>query len=182
MKTRALAVLMMGMMMLFGLVGCGGGQDKVERTDTFAGNLYAAKNPYIENTSANNDLVRRLGINALGKYTLNVIDDDHPFTLEVRFMYLNSDVDQTTLEQQMTNNGVALMALIGDCEQVNWTYSGANGLVEGTIGLDYANEMLGTDIKKAGKDEASFIALCDRLFPEKADGVGESETTETIQE
>lgn len=179
MKAKLVAVLMMGMM-LFGLVGCGGGHDKVERADTFAGNLYAAKNPYIENTSANNDLVRRLGINSIGKYTLNVIDDDRPFTLEVRFMYLHSDVDQSTLEQRMTYNGVLLMALIGDCEQVNWTYSGDNGLVEGTIGVDYANEMLGTDIKKAGKDEAQFAALCDRLFPEDAEGTGEA--TEAAQE
>lgn len=174
MKARILAVLMMGMMLLFGLVGCGGGNDKVERTGTFAGNLYAAKNPYIENTSANNDLVRRLGINSIGKYTLNVIDDDHPYTLEIRFMYLRGDVDQTTLEQRMSSNAVALMALIDDCEQVNWIYSGDNGLVEGSIGVDYANEMLGTDIKKAGKDEAQFTALCDRLFPEKTEGAQES--------
>lgn len=177
MKTRIFAVLVLGLTMLFGLVGCGG-HDKVERTDSFASNLYAAKNPYIENTSANNDLVRRLGINSIGKYTLNVINSDHPFTLEVRFMYLNSNVDQSTLEERMTYNGVVLMSLIGDCEQVNWTYSGADGLVQGTIGVDYANEMLGTDIKKAGKDEASFIALCERLFPDKASGSGDEEATQ----
>ena len=78
----------------------------------------------------------------------------------------------------MTYNGVVLMSLIGDCEQVNWTYSGADGLVQGTIGVDYANEMLGTDIKKAGKDEASFIALCERLFPDKASGSGDAEATQ----
>lgn len=176
MRTRTLAVLVMGLMLLFGLAGCGGGHDKIERDNSFAGSLYAAKNPYIENTSANNDIVRLLGINSIGKYTLNVIDDDHPFTLEVRFMYLHGDTDESTIDQIMTNNGALLIALIGDCEQVNWSYSGSNGLVEGTIGEDYANEMLGTDLKEAGKDEAKFTALCERLFPDKANQATETES------
>ena len=38
MKTRIFAVLVLGLTMLFGLVGCSG-HDKVERTDSFASNL-----------------------------------------------------------------------------------------------------------------------------------------------
>ncbi len=178
MRRRTLAMLMIGILMVLGFAGCGGGHDKVDRgEDSYAMSLYNAKNPYIENTSANNDLVRLLGVNSIGKYTLNVIDDDHPFTLEIRFMYLHGDVDQASLQQRMTNIGVALMSLIRDCEQVNWSYPSDAGLVEGTIGVDYANEILATDLKAAGKDEAKFAALCERLFPDKM-GAGDGEASE----
>lgn len=171
---RILTLAVLVMMAMFCFSGCGNDK-KSEEQSTFASNLYAAKNPYIENTSANNNLVRLIGVSSYGKYTLSVQDDEHPYTLQIRFMYLHSDTDLTAMDQNMVNVATLLLALIDDCEQVSWSYSGEAGLVEGAIGVDYINEVLGTDVKAAGQDEATFTALCDRLYPDNAPVTEETE-------
>ena len=72
---RILTLAVLVMMALFCFSGCGN-EKKSEEQSTFASSLYAAKNPYIENTSANNTLVRLIGVSSYGKYTLSVQDDD----------------------------------------------------------------------------------------------------------
>ena len=171
---RLLTLAVLVMVAMFCVTGCGNDKKSAEQT-TFASSLYAAKNPYIENTSANNDLARLVGVNSYGKYTLSVQDDEHPYTLQIRFMYLHGDTDLTTMDQNMVNIATLLLALIDDCEQVSWNYPGDSGLVEGAVGVDYIKETLGTDVKAAGQDEASFTALCDRLYPDKA---ASAETTD----
>lgn len=173
MKRRLFALAALLLLMLVCFTGCGG--HKKSDVSSFASTLYAAKNPYIENTSANNDLVRMLGVGGYGKYNLSVIDDNHPYTLQIRFMYLDSDTDLASMDGTMVNTAALLLALIDDCEQVGWSYPGEDGLVEGAVGVDYINETLGTDVKAAGQDEATFTALCDRLFPDQA---APTETTE----
>lgn len=167
MKKRMLILSMMCVVLLIAAVGCGSNENK-EVQESFATKVYAVKNPYIENTEADHTLVRALEVNNLGKYTMEVQAKEAPNSLDIRFMYLYDDVELEKVQQQMTNTGIALMALIDECELVEWSYPTDEGLVEGAIGIDYAKEVMGTDIKKAGKDEASFVALCDRLFPEKA--------------
>lgn len=167
MNKRIIALVALFATMLFSVVGCAGKGAGSEES-TFAANLYAAKNPYIENTSANNDLVGLLGVGNYGKYTLSVNDDAHPYTLKISFMYLDNSVDQSTMDAKMLNVAIALLALIDDCEQVDWSYPGSEGLVTGAVGVDYAKEVAGTDVKKAGKDEATFSSLCNKLFPDKA--------------
>ena len=166
MKRRILALLAIGITLLFCLSGCGGHDKKVD-SGTIPEKLYAAKNPYIENTEANNSLVRLLKVNDNGKYTLEIESEDHPYTLNIRFMYLLDNVGLEEIEGVMTSNGIILMSLIGDCEQVDWSYPTDDGLVKGTIGLDYANEMIGKDIKKVGENEESFTALYNDLFKDQ---------------
>lgn len=173
MKKRLLAIAVLLVTTLFCLAGCGGGPK--EDQATFAGKLYAAKNPYIENTSANNDLASLVGLGGYGKYTLAVLDDAHPYTLQIRFMYLHSEADLAAMDGNMVNSAALLLALIDDCEQVSWSYPGTDSLIEGAVGVDYINETLGTDVKAAGKDEATFTALCDRLFPDQAAPVENTE-------
>lgn len=167
MKRKMLAIVALFVLALGGLAGCGGGGRSTEE-ESFASELYAAKNPYIENTSANNDLVSLVGVKSLGKYTLAVQDDAHPYTLQIRFMYLDDRADLTTMDATMVSSAAVLLALIDDCEQVSWSYPGESGLVEGAVGVDYINETYGVDVKAAGQDEAAFTALCDQFFPDKA--------------
>ena len=89
MKRRFLALAALFVLALGGLVGCSNGGKSSEES-SFASTLYAAKNPYLENTSANNDLVSLIGLKSLGKYTLAVQDDARPYTLQIRFMYLDN--------------------------------------------------------------------------------------------
>ena len=166
MKKRNLILAIMCVVLVLGLVGCGGHTNK-KSEEVFATKVYALKNPYIENTEADHALVRALEVNNLGKYTMEVHAKEAPNSLDIRFMYLYDDVDAEQVPQRMLNTGIALMALIDECELVEWSYPTDEGLVEGAIGVTYANELMGTDIKEAGKDEASFTALCERLFPEK---------------
>lgn len=177
MLKRVGALIMVSVMALLCLSGCGGGNKAAER-ESFANQLYAAKNPYIENSAACNELVQLTGAKSLGKYNLDIQDKRHPYTLSIRYMYIGNDVDTTTIETQLNYMSILTLALIDDCEQVNWSYPSDNGLQEGWIGTDYANELAGMDVKEAGKDQASFTALCDLLFPDKAVAQEATETAE----
>lgn len=174
MNRRIIAMITLFATMLFCLTGCGGNGASAEES-SFAAELYAAKNPYIENTSANNDLVGLLGLGAYGKYMLSVEDDAHPYRLKISFMYIDKSIDQAALDAVMLSSAIVLLALIDDCEEVDWSYAGSEGLVTGYVGIDYANEIAGTDVKEAGKDEAAFAALCDARFPDKAAASGEAQ-------
>ena len=135
MKRRFLALAALFVLALGGLVGCSNGGKSSEES-SFASTLYAAKNPYLENTSANNDLVSLIGLKSLGKYTLAVQDDAHPYTLKIRFMYLDNRADLSTMDATMVGSAALLLALIDDCEQVSWSYPGESELVEGSVGVD----------------------------------------------
>lgn len=174
MKRRFLALAALFVLALGGLVGCSNGGKSSEES-SFASTLYAAKNPYLENTSANNDLVTLIGLKSLGKYTLAVQDDAHPYTLQIRFMYLDNRADLSTMDATMVGSAALLLALIDDCEQVSWSYPGESELVEGSVGVDYINETYATDVKAVGQDEEAFNALCEQFFPDKT---APAETTE----
>lgn len=174
MKRRFLALAALFVLALGGLVGCSNGGKSSEES-SFASSLYAAKNPYLENTSANNDLVSLIGLKSLGKYTLAVQDDVHPYTLQIRFMYLDNRADLSTMDATMVGSAALLLALIDDCEQVSWSYPGESELVEGSVGVDYINETYATDVKAAGQDEEAFNALCEQFFLDKT---APAETTE----
>ena len=178
MKRRFLALAALFVLALGGLVGCSNGGKSSEES-SFASSLYAAKNPYLENTSANNDLVSLIGLKSLGKYTLAVQDDAHPYTLQIRFMYLDNRADLSTMDATMVGSAALLLALIDDCEQVIWSYPGESELVEGSVGVDYINETYATDVKAAGQDEEAFNALCEQFFPDKT---APAETTEEENE
>lgn len=162
---KLVAFIALFAVMTVAFVGCG--SQKADEETTAADNLYAIKNPYLENTKANNDLIKNLKVHSYGKYTLDVQDERHPYTLSIRFMYLNSGVDEAALTAYMNNVSIALLALIDDCEQINWSFPGAEGLEAGYIGTEYAGDLCGMDVKKAGKDAESFEKLYTKLFPEQ---------------
>ena len=170
MKKRMMALAALVLLALGVLAGCG--KSKSEES-SFAAELYAAKNPYIENTSADNDLARRVGLGDYGKFTLDVQDDTHPYTLMIRYMYLDADTDEAAMDGNMVSAAAVLLALIEDCEQVSWSYPGADGVVHSGVTTEYINETYDTDLKAAGDDEAAFSALCDRFFPDTAVGATE---------
>lgn len=168
MMKKILVMMLLLTLTLTCVTGCGNGGDR-EETQSFASKIYAAKNPYIENTTADNELVKLVGAGKFGKYTLDVQDESEPYTLNIRFMYLNSDVDLATMDSTMVCAAAVLLAAIEDCGQVAWSYPGDDGsVISGGVTTEYINETYGTDVKAAGDDEDAFQALCDQFFPDKA--------------
>lgn len=167
MMKKILVMMLLLTLTLTCVTGCGNGGSADEAS--FASKIYAAKNPYIENTTADNELIKLLGLNKYGKYTLDVQDGAEPYTLNIRFMYLNSDVDLATMDSTMVCSAALLLSMIGDCGQVAWSYPGEDGAaVGGGVTTEYINETYGTDVKAAADDEAAFEELCNKFFPDKA--------------
>ena len=167
MKKKVVAFVVLFLLVFAGMIFYGN-NGKSSDNNTFAGSLYAAKNPYLENTNANKSLIQLIGLSSYGKYTISIDDNSHPYTLKIRFMYLHSGTDLSTMDENMVNTATLLLALIADCEQVSWTYPEGSSVTSGSVGVDYINERFGIDVKAAGKDEDTFTALCNQLFPNKA--------------
>lgn len=142
------------------LTGCGRDQ---RSTDTYAQKLYETRNPYINNNAADGDIAETLKLGSYGKYTLSVSREDHPYTLKINYMYMRSDLDVATFEQEMPKRAAVLMALIKDCEQVDWTYSSEKEKKSGSLSLDSANQTFGIDVKGAWKSEKTFTDMLNQL-------------------
>lgn len=174
MMKKILAMLLLMTLALAGVTGCG--NDTSAEAPSFVEKVYAAKNPYIENTTADNELIKLLGLSKYGKYTLDVQDGSEPYTLNIRFMYLNSDVDVSTMDGTMVSAAAVLLAMIGDCGQVAWSYPGTDGAaIGGGVTPDYLNEIYGVDVKAAGDDQEAFQALCQTFYPDKTAAASDAE-------
>lgn len=165
---RVVVSLLMALLFMGSLAGCGGSVHKMPERKSFAEELYAAKNPYIGNNSADGKLLGLLRVGSFGRYTFEIKSDAHPYTLTIRMMYTSGNFDEAVFKDVMKKNALLLLALIDNCELVEWTYPTSAGSQYDALGVEYANTMAGTDIKKAAKKEETFIALCDKMFPEKA--------------
>lgn len=158
---RKLAVLFMILLLAaLPLTGCGRDQ---RSTATYAQTLYEARNPYINNNAADGDIADVLKLGSYGKYTLSVDKKDHPYTLNVNYMYMRDDLNTAAFEQEMPKRAVVLMALIKDCEQVSWTYSSGKAKKSGSLNQDQADQMTGIDVKAAWKSEKTFTDLLNQL-------------------
>lgn len=142
------------------LSGCG--KDK-RSTATYAETLYAARNPYINNNAADADIADSLRLSRYGKYTLSVDSKKHPYTLTISYMYTRDDFDAATFDQDMPHRAAVLLALIKDCEQVDWSYPNGSSKVNGSLSIDAANQMTVTDVKATWKSQEDFTALLDHL-------------------
>ncbi len=161
------AIILTAFAMLLFVAGCSS-MHKMEQPKSFAESLYAAKNPYIGNNSADADLVSLMRLGNFGKYTLSVEAKEHPYTLSIRYMYLNSSVDREKFNTTMTNSAILLLALIDNCEQISWTYASDEGQQSNAIGVDYVKDVMEIDVKNIAKDEKKFTELCNQLFPDRA--------------
>lgn len=83
--------------------------------------LYAVKNPYIGNASANGKLLITLGVGeALGNYTLELETSKQPYILRLNF---NNEVsDRDTFDLKMAGYATFLLALIENADEIQWSY------------------------------------------------------------
>ena len=95
--------------------------------------LYAARNPYIGDISADQAIANILGIGEkLGSYTSKLDTEEkdgyeYPYGWELIFdrTWKKAEIDANN--EKMKNYGYALIALIDNCGEISWTYTGEDG-------------------------------------------------------
>lgn len=127
-------------------------QDNVE-------SIYAAKNPYIGDISADSKLLGLL-INYFEiseEYTMELVTDEKPYVLIVHF---NSEPD----EFKMWDVSACFLALTDNCSEVRWDYEKNEELLTFYISIDDVNANLNIkDIKDYSQSEEEFNLLLSKL-------------------
>ncbi len=95
------------------------GADSKEVTE-LARQLYAVKNPYIGNVSANGKILRSLDINKLGSATIELETLKKPYILRINFD--NEVTNRDAFDLKMLRNASILLALIDNADEIQWSY------------------------------------------------------------
>lgn len=95
--------------------------------------LFAARNPYIGDISADQKIANLLGVGEkLGSYT-NKLDTEekegweYPYGWELIFDEPWKDAEAERRSEKMKNYAYALIALIDNCGEISWTYTTEDG-------------------------------------------------------
>ncbi len=133
-------------------------------TSDLASQLYAVKNAYIGNPSANGKLLRTLGIGEqLGNFTLELETSERPYVLRMNFDHEVYDRDD--FDNGMIRYATLLLALIGNADEIQWSYpyTEAGEPVRITVYWDSRNlKLLGIDdIKGYGESAPKVQELID---------------------
>lgn len=96
--------------------------------------LYAARNPYIGDISADQQLANLLGVSeTIGGYKNKLYTEktegfEYPYSWELIFDRPWTDGYDKIYSQKMRSYAYALIALIENCGEIKWTYRDAEGL------------------------------------------------------
>lgn len=143
---------------------------KDNSTSEMAQTLYDARNPYIGNASANGKLIGK--VLSFSKGTEGWRSTELQTTAEPYILTMHFDVQPD--ENQMWKNAILLLALIGNCGEVDYDYISEEGqTIRCYISTEDANANLGiTDIKDYGTspqkvEELLTLLVMDTGGPEK---------------
>ena len=95
--------------------------------------LYAARNPYIGDISADQAIANILGIGEkLGSYTSKLDTEEkdgyeYPYGWGLIFDRTWKEAEIDANNEKMKNYAYALIALIDNCGEISWTYTGEDG-------------------------------------------------------
>lgn len=87
--------------------------------------IYASKNSYVGDASADGKLLELLNVGSLGEYTMELQTSEEPYVLTVNFK--EEPRDQTVLNWKMKQKAPMLLALIENVGEIHWTYPVAGG-------------------------------------------------------
>jgi beta-lactamase regulating signal transducer with metallopeptidase domain len=127
----------------------------------YALQLYSLKSPYVGDMVADEKLLSVLNIADLGTYKMELFTSEQPYILQINF--LDEPKDPNALNNAMDGRATLLLALIGNLDEVHWTYpqteDGAPTLL--TYFFDEANALkpTGTSIKDCGASPADLQNL-----------------------
>lgn len=140
--------------------------------------LFAARNPYIGDISADQKIANLLGVGEkLGSYT-NKLDTEekegyeYPYGWELIFDEPWKDAERRS--EKMKNYAYALIALIDNCGEISWTYTTEDGkmhtesVTAADWKRDYPNDNINPGFRLELKDYSRYDYYVQRLL-EKLD-------------
>ena len=130
--------------------------------------LYAARNPFIGDISADQRLANILGIGeTIGSYTNKLCTEEsegfeYPYSWELIFDRPWTDGYDKIYNQKMRSYAYALLALIENCGEIKWTYRDADGashtqsVTLSDWSAEYPNDNINPGIRLELKDYAAY--------------------------
>ncbi len=120
-------------------VGCtfsGGSREDAGLADgtvaTLAQELFAARNPYLGDASADSALLSLLGVgDVLGNYTLELETSQQPYVL--RLLFENQFTAADRINETMRPYATVLLALIDNVDRLDWQYQFVDSSGEGVF-------------------------------------------------
>lgn len=140
--------------------------------------LYSLKNPYVGDMVADGMLLSALNIADLGTYKMELFTSEQPYILQIDFQ--NEPKDPDALNSAMDDRATLLLALIGNLDEVRWTYpqteDGAPTLLTYYFDETNAFKPTGMRIKDCGASLADLQNLLN--YADLQDDIQPSGTTE----
>ena len=132
--------------------------------DWLAARLYAAKNPYIGDMSANAGIASLLRIgNRVGSYTNELQTDTEPYGWTLLLDDAVAPENEESVNAEMRRCSCVLLAEIENLGAVTWRYETAAGERSFTVTASDASELTGRNIKTCADSAASLQALLHTL-------------------
>lgn len=127
--------------------------------------LYSLKNPYVGDMVADGKLLSALNITDLGAYKLELFTSQQPYILQIDFQ--NEPEDPDVLNSAMDDRAAMLLALIGNLDEVRWSYTSSGEHSLSSLDATALNGALGQgslpDIKTCGASVEDLQALLNWL-------------------
>ena len=127
--------------------------------------LYSLKNPYVGDMVADGKLLSALNVADLGAYKLELFTSQQPYILQIDFQ--NEPEDPYALNNAMDGRATILLALIGNLDEVRWSYTSNGEHSSSSLNTAALNGALGQgslpDIKTCGASLENLQALLNWL-------------------
>ncbi len=127
--------------------------------------LYSLKNSYVGDMVADGKLLSALNITDLGAYKLELFTNQQPYILQIDFQ--NEPEDPYALNNAMDSRATILLALIGNLDEVRWSYTSSGEHSLSSLDAAALNGALGQgslpDIKTCGASVENLQALLNWL-------------------
>lgn len=122
--------------------------------------LFAAKNPYVGDMSANGQLASILNIqNSLGSYKNQLQTSEEPYGWRLEFQDAIDETEEEKFNQTMTDYAYVLLALTNNLGEVTWTYDNGVEVKEIIVTADEASRNIGENIKNFSEESINIQEL-----------------------
>ena len=130
--------------------------------------LYDTSHPYVGDMPANNELALALGIQDMGVQYINRLHTEkEPYGWEFVFSETQNLNKQDEINQYMEKYAVVLLALVGNCHEVMWSFGGEEERESSSASLkspykitsEDADELLGKDVKSFSESPEQIMRL-----------------------
>lgn len=129
-----------------------------------ASQLYAHKNPYIGDMSANSKIAGDLAIaDQFGPFKNELQTTKEPFGWKLCLEEAIVKADESSAKQIMTADSYVMIALIDNLDSVTWEYENEEGKQEFTVTKEETSAFAGKDIKRSAASPRELQELLKSL-------------------